>query len=560
MENSISNGSISRRGFVEGAGVAVASAALATAAATSARAAESAGSDASGSVEAAGSAATAGAAGAEVQETLSCDVLVVGMGASGMMAALNAADEGAQVIAIDSAAGFTATTNNRTTGAFFVESKAELAHSWHVTKQAAYDYIMEGTHYSENSLLVRNMLDCSGPAADKLIDGGVSLMYMFENIEEDPGVTMDAGGHMYMANGDDRAAEFQALYDARPNITQYWECKATELLIDENGAAYGVIADNAGVTTEIDASAIIVCGGGFLANDEMKKRYYGGTNFVCMGFPTVDGSAMQMCIDKGAQMGKNFTVSVNEMGGCNFKATPQFSWIPGTGTNQTMYLLLLGAMLVGKTGQRFVRESRIVTSMMFTGEPLVREGTYYIVLDENMMERVRTTPLLDLFTDEAKSKLAPVLQMGFQGFTCDQIDADFDAAIDEGWAYRADTIEELADYFDLPDLPAAVEQYNAIPDQGDDLLYLEPSFVNPIEQGPFYIVQYNPGSWCTLGGLRTDGYCRVLNNDCEPISGLYAAGCSADLWSVPYYLGGTAQGFSYASGYLAAQTAVADIQ
>ena len=42
----------------------------------------------------------------EATETLSCDVAVVGLGAAGLMAALAAADEGAQVIAIDSADDF----------------------------------------------------------------------------------------------------------------------------------------------------------------------------------------------------------------------------------------------------------------------------------------------------------------------------------------------------------------------------------------------------------------------------------------------------------------------
>lgn len=86
-------------------------------------------------------------------------------------------------------------------------------------------------------------------------------------------------------------------------------------------------------------------GGGFISNDDMKKKYYGGTNFVCQGFSTVDGSSTQICMDSGAQIGKTFTVSVNEMGGCNYNASSQFAWIPGTGTNQCMYMLLLGGLI-----------------------------------------------------------------------------------------------------------------------------------------------------------------------------------------------------------------------
>ena len=68
---------------------------------------------------------------------LSCDVALVGLGAAGLMAALAAADEGAQVIAIDSADNFEETTNTHTTGAWVTEGEEHLKHDHYLTQQQA---------------------------------------------------------------------------------------------------------------------------------------------------------------------------------------------------------------------------------------------------------------------------------------------------------------------------------------------------------------------------------------------------------------------------------------
>ena len=77
----------------------------------------------------------------------------------------------------------------------------------------------------------------------------------------------------------------------------------------------------------------------------------------------------------------------------------------------------------------------------------------------------------------------------------------------------------------------------------------------PVKNGPFYMVEYNVGAWLTLGGIKTDGKLAAQTADGKSIPNLYVAGADADLWSVPYYQGGSALGFCYASGLLAGETA-----
>ena len=78
-------------------------------------------------------------------------------------------------------------------------------------------------------------------------------------------------------------------------------------------------------------------------------------------------------------------------------------------------------------------------------------------------------------------------------------------------------------------------------------------FLTKIDQGPYYVFQYQSSAWGTLGGVKVDDKLRVINADFQPIAGLYAAGVDAgSLFSTPYYANeGAAFGMSLGSGSVA---------
>lgn len=90
-------------------------------------------------------------------------------------------------------------------------------------------------------------------------------------------------------------------------------------------------------------------------------------------------------------------------------------------------------------------------------------------------------------------------------------------------------------------------------------MYKSVDFLSAIETGPFYAIQMDIAAWVTIGGIKTDEYCHVLDEDNKVIENLFVAGVDGDFWSVPYYEGGSCQGFSFASGYLSATTAVEEL-
>ncbi len=78
----------------------------------------------------------------------------------------------------------------------------------------------------------------------------------------------------------------------------------------------------------------------------------------------------------------------------------------------------------------------------------------------------------------------------------------------------------------------------------------------PVEKGPFYAIKVLPGSFGTFAGLKTDAKSRVVDNDGEPISGLYAAGSDqANVMGGHYPSGGINIGPAMTFGYVAARHA-----
>ena len=495
----------------------------------------------------------------EATETLSCDVAVVGLGAAGLMAALAAADEGAQVIAIDSADDFEGTTNTHTTGAWMIESEEQLKYDHYLTQQQAFEWVEPGTHYQCNGKVLRNIIRSSAQAANYLIDGGVQFLYAFAGTTEED-TMLNRGGHVYLEEGTPRADNFRAMCADRETLTTMFGYKGVELVQNDEGAVCGVVAEGPDGTVRIEAKSVIVATGGFLANPDMIKGHFAGAVLVNQGFGHNDGTGIKMCQAAGAQIGKNFSVSCNEMGAANLKASPAYSWAPGRGTNPCFYLPLFGNVLVDKRGERFMNEQQMAEQTMYSGEPMLRDPYYYTIVDQAYVDTVKSNPVFDFLTEGTKANMGGALLMGFEGVTLSGFDANIEEAIEQGWAAKADSIEELAEAFGLTNLPATIEAYNEACAAGqDDEFFLPADYMHAIEEGPFYVFEYNPGAWVTLGGIKTDGFCRAVDSNNDVVAGLYVAGVDGDFWSAPYYQGGSCNGFALASGVLAGVTAAKDL-
>jgi succinate dehydrogenase/fumarate reductase flavoprotein subunit len=114
-----------------------------------------------------------------------------------------------------------------------------------------------------------------------------------------------------------------------------------------------------------------------------------------------------------------------------------------------------------------------------------------------------------------------------------------------GYLLSASTLTELADKAGInsDNLMTTVKEFNDEARVGkDSLFHRGESFYNrfrgdsrnfpnpslgPVEKSPFFAVRVDIGDLGSFAGLSTDGGARVLNEDSEPIEGLYAVGAAA---------------------------------
>ena len=487
-------------------------------------------------------------------ETVEADVVVVGCGVTGMIAAAAAAKAGAKTVAIDRAPAIAATNACSTAGIWAIESSEELKWDNHITQEWAFDFIWGGTHYQSNAGALRNLLRASGPGMDLIIDAGTPLMYPFaDNADPEQIGILNWGGHVYMVSGLERAEYLQGMIDAAGAECR-WGCEVTNLL-GTGGAVAGVrMVDAEGKTVDVKAANTVVCTGGFIQNLDLVAKYYGGARMYGAGSPYNDGAGIQLCQAAGAQMGKNFSTSINELGAANANSS---DFIVGDVAETPLFCLpLFGGLFINGQGVRFMDESKMAMTTMYCGEPLLRESTYYVVLDQALVDTYSSNEITGFMSQSAIDNMAPVVQMSFAGVTLTAMPEKLEKGIEEGWVWKGETLEELAEACGLEKLPTSVAAYNAGAASGRDDDFFKPAeFLTPIEQGPFYAVQLDVAAWLTLGGIKCDEDCRALDPENKPIPGLFVAGADADLWAVPYYEGGSAQGFCIASGYLAGLTA-----
>jgi tricarballylate dehydrogenase len=141
---------------------------------------------------------------------------------------------------------------------------------------------------------------------------------------------------------------------------------------------------------------------------------------------------------------------------------------------------------------------------------------------------------------------------------------------------RAETLEELAGKLEGVDANAFLNEirtYNAavrkdIPfnpnvkagRRTEGLAINKSNWANTIEDGPFEAYQVGCGITFTFGGLRIDTETRVLDQDQEPIRGLYAAGELVGGIFYFNYPGGSGLINGAVFGKIAGATAAADLR
>lgn len=493
---------------------------------------------------------------AAVEATVSTEVIeenaqivVVGGGAAGMMAAITAAKAGADVLVIEKGAMIGVANGWNCGGPMASETSVQAEEGVVVTDEMLFNDLTQDAYLTSDSRLLRRVIARTGSAIELQREAGLDIFLRPDNY--------GAGyrsRHGYNGQKADRGPIIEAAYLAAGGrlMTE----TAGQSLIVEDGKVTGIQAVRPdGATVNIHADAVLLATGGYLGNPDIIKEHWGDITVNALGNTLSTGDAIRMGLEVGAMLEESsFAMISNEFGGSNQKGG---GW---QRSNGAMTIGIYGGMLVDANGERFFNEYYMANQPLSVGgEAVLRVGKFYAVVDQAYVDAVSTIGMFEYLGSPERWYVGT---MTAKGVVLENLQADLDLAVEQGWAVKADTIEECAAFFGMDKLVETVDRYNIYCKTGvDDEYFKDPIFLTSIAQGPFYVVEYEPSAWGTLGGLRTDSNLRVVGHDLQPIEGLYAAGVDAgSLYCQPYYqVEGTAVGLAFGSGILAAETMLADI-
>ena len=495
-------------------------------------------------------------AAAPTSDTLEADVVIAGAGAAGLLAAVEACRAGKSVVVIDKASGIGMANGALAGGPFVVGSAQQLAAGIEFPPEEAFQHIMEWSHWSINAPVVRACVYMSGSTADMFTeDFGIDTFMRPDNY----GAGYDSVRHGFGASdaqvrGEDRFRPIMEWCEER-GAQFVFEC-AMESLVMEDGVCKGMnVVYGDGTKAQVLGKKTLVATGGFLGSDDMMMEHF-GTKVNPLGQTLSDGTGINAVIEAGGVYGTQWGIAGNEFTGSSDKVTPVYDR-----KSAAFCCGIYGTLLLNHQGRRFANEGRFANFPLAIGGAIsLVGGSYYAVVDQAYVDALEGSNAY--VVDGSNAEQWPTGKMTLDGKTLENVQASFDAAVEEGWCYTGETLEELGETLGLPSFAGAVEDYNALCEAGEDAQFGKPScFLQPVVSGPFYALQFQPSAWVTIGGIRTNDRLQAIDKTGAVIENLFVAGAdNGSTISAPYCdYEGTSLMTAFNCGRLAGQWMAEDI-
>lgn len=283
------------------------------------------------------------------------------------------------------------------------------------------------------------------------------------------------------------------------------EHKVTDVYKNAKGRVIGARVEVGGKVLNVRArKGVVLAGGNFRSNVPMRRFIdprFASDKIPATGYPHYedDGSAMIAGLKAGAMFEAGHgedTPYMRRMFGTSTYGFPKGSAFghPGIGVKGRRWG---DVIFTNRDGRRFVKE-----------EDKKNLGGY------TFYDMALQQPDMVIWTifDEAAAKK--------NHWTIEE------PVCESGYAFKADTIKELAEITKQKDLVAQVERFNRFVEAGKDEEFDRPVDLmkTKIAQGPFYAVRLVVFLHSCPGGLAINKNAQVLDIVGKPIDGLYAAG------------------------------------
>jgi tricarballylate dehydrogenase len=456
----------------------------------------------------------------DVKKKISCEIVVVGGGNAGLVAAIEAKDAGANVLVIEKAPKKARGGNSRLSGGLF-----------RIAADGLRDYgpLIEGSNipkgeldiepYSKDDFYNKVIRLSEGRSDRRLTEIFVNksletVQWMKKqgvNWELNPVHMARIGSRLYWPAGQTVLVAIGAgeglvemLYGIveKRGIEVLYDTAAHSLVTNANGEICGIVAKNAEGFIEIDAKNVILACGGFQANPAWRRRYLGENwDLVKLRGTRYDtGDGIQMATTVGAQV-------VGHWGGCHASIVSEDSPMieaASAGSERYSYQFCI---MVNRNGERFVDEGEdfMVYTYAKFGKEILKQpgGVAFQIFD---------------------AKVIPILRVEYQN----------------ALRVESNSLEELAEECDVnvERFLATVKEFNEAIMNNDApfLTYkldgrrtrgLKPDKTNwaqKIDTPPYHAYAVVCGLTMTYGGLRTNEKAQVIDTSDRPVKGIYAVG------------------------------------
>jgi succinate dehydrogenase/fumarate reductase flavoprotein subunit len=489
------------------------------------------------------------------------DVVVVGFGLAGGIAAISAADAGASVLVIEksevpgglSICSYGAVRSARDPEAAFAYLKATNAGRTPddvlraladgMCGLEAYVRDLAGINDAVISTSVAEASAGGDDAEKRRVGANYPLpgneAFYHTTVVDIPG--FDAGRDYPWANGAPGGPKlFRIIHDhlQKRGVEVRLATPALRLIADPaTREVRGVRAGGHGAERTLGARrGVILACGGFEGNAEMKAQFLEGNPVLNAAARTNTGDGIRMAQDLGAALWHMWHIH----GACGFRhSDPAYpyairlkrfpDWFPG---EQDRARVKMAWILLDQDGRRFMSEYQ-----PYTQDTGVRPMQHY----DPVRQRFPRNPAY-MICDEAGRRMYPLgkATSNDEGVRYDW-SADNLREVELGILKRADTLEGLAIQLGLEpeSVVASVSRWNEQCAAGSDADFDRPrNTMIPIRTPPFY----GAPVWATLsntqGGPVHDARSRILDVYGRPIPRLYAAGELGSSFGHLYLSGG----------------------
>lgn len=486
----------------------------------------------------------------------SYDVIVLGLGAAGMAAAISAAESGLRPLVVEKATSQSLAPNALMSGGKVMVARDASEAAAYLTRCAgdpethavnsAWASAAEGL-WERLTRWSRVELVASDEAEHAEIEGSSSVHAVI------PGsggteAGRDSGRGRQIIRG--LLAEVERL-----GIEVRYGTTARRLISDGSGRVVGAelvaaAAERQSVPSRsVHAGGVILATGGFGASAGLRRTFLGSDKIRFYGSPHSTGDGLALAQQAGAGL-RNMTGFIG-------RGIGSFPDRDGGELSFMMFLDSGGYVLVDQAGNRFANEDE---------QADLRHDFFRQLMNfDAATASFSRMPCFWIF-DQRRLEAGPLTNNGV-GLGAAGIYAwspDNSEEIARGWITEADSIPDLAARLPISDpenLVATISAYNASCLGGSpDPFGRSPNRMVPIDRPPFYAVPLYPGGSHTVGGPLRDAAARVLDADGGVIPGLFSAGELGSVITGLYPAPGAALSEAFCFGAIAAQSVASELQ